>query len=157
MSQKLEVQLVPVGADEPHMLDYDLDGSAACAALFYRDSVDWEKSSLEIKWNSADRYFSVEFKGSGEIDVPLAELLSKRVPLQIARASTCDCGTTLELGDYAVAVEDNDFRFQANYFCPSCKSRLTAEKNGLKRVLETWFTGLKKIEIKTTGVGLERA
>jgi hypothetical protein len=157
MSNQLEVQVIPVGDEDPNSLDYDLETSATCMAGFYRDAVAWEKSSLRIKWNSTDRFFSVVFDGSGTVDMSLSGLLSKRVPLQIAKASTCECGSQLALGDYTVVIEDNDFRFKADYFCPACKTRLNAERKGLRKVLETWFTGLKKIEIKTTGVALERS
>jgi uncharacterized protein YneR len=157
MPNQLEVQVIPVGNEDPASVDYDLENSATCMATFFRNAVAWEKSSLTIKWNSTDRFFSVEFGGSGAIDISLSELLSKRVPLQIAKASTCECGSTLSLGDYTVVVEDNDFRFKADYCCPVCKARLIAERRGLRKILETWFTGLKKIEIKTTGVGLERS
>ena len=157
MSQKLELEVIPVGTDEPSSPDHNLGTSQSCAAALYRSASDWEKSSLEIKWNASERYFSVEFKGTGEITLPLAEVLSKRIPLRVTHASTCECGATLELGDYTVAVEDNDFRFQADYFCRSCKARLSAEKKGFRKLLETWITGLKRIEIQATGVGLERS
>ncbi|MBS0587010.1 MAG: hypothetical protein JSS37_03435 [Proteobacteria bacterium] len=157
MENQLDVQVIPVGDEDSTSINYDLEKSPTCMASFYRNAVAWEKSSLSIKWNSTDRFFSVEFDGSGTIDMSLAELLSKKVPLQIAKTSTCECGSSLALGDFTVVVEDNDFRFKADYFCPACKLRLTAERKGLRKVLETWFTGLKKIEIKTTGVGLERS
>ncbi|MEM5461345.1 hypothetical protein VSR69_42230 [Paraburkholderia phytofirmans] len=155
----MEVVIAPILSgdeilEETQEGEYD---SASCAALFYREAIDWEKSQLEVKWSATEKCFAVEFTGKGNIDLSMAELLSKRVPLRIAKASTCECGTTLELGDYTVLLSDSDFLFHAEYFCPNCKANLIAEKKGLRRVLETWFTGLKKIEIKTTGIGLERS
>lgn len=157
MERSLEIKIVPIGQEASEDVEYELDGSGLrCSADHYRDVIDWHKSALEIRWNSTARFFSVEFKGSGRIPVGLSNLLSKRIPLKIAQTSRCECGSVLELGDYSVAFEDSDFRFKADYFCPTCKARAIAEQKGLKKVLETWFSGLKKIEIKATGVGFER-
>lgn len=157
MAGPLTVEVIPVGADTPTEIDYDLEKSPSCSALFMKSAVNWKKSSLEIKWDSSERAFTVEFTGKGRLPSDFDNLLSKRVPLQIARSSTCECGSVLELGDYSILMDGSDFKFFGNYFCPSCKIRLSAEKKGLKRILETWFTGLKKLEIKATGVGIERA
>jgi hypothetical protein len=153
MNELLRLDLIARGADSPLHPDYDLERSGSCAAALYRTASRWDKSSLAIKWDSVERAFTVDFKASGNIEVPLGEVLSKRIPLEIARASNCECGSVLQLGDYSVIVEDADFRFQADYFCPVCKRRLLAEKKGFKRLIETWATGLKKIEVKATGVG----
>lgn len=155
MEKVLALDIIPVGSDDPRSIDYDLEKSASCSAISYKTAADWDTSSLEIKWNSTDRFFSVEFKGTADdrIKLPLSHALSKKIPLQIARSSTCECGAPLQLGDYTVTVEDSDFRFRADYFCPICKAKLVADKKGFKKIIEPWVMGLRKIEIKATGVG----
>lgn len=160
MSQQVEIELIPVGPDFATE-DHDLvafSRSGMCDAALLRDAINWEKSELEIKWNAAEKVFFVQFSGKQpRIDFKTGELLSKRVPLKIARSSRCECGGALELGDYTVSIKNADFGFKAEYFCPTCKSKLTAERNGLKKFLETWFSSLKRVDIKLTGFGIERA
>jgi hypothetical protein len=180
MDKKLPVEAVPISdepspgewalvrycknkfeQDNPLIAESERQGRA-CTAFMYKGATDWITSSLEIRWKSEERAFTVAFKGNAKaISLPVQEILSKRVPLQIAQSSGCECGASLELGDYEVSVEDtgeeSDFWFRANYFCPRCKTKAVAEKKGLKRLIEDWIFGLKKIEIKATGVGIERS
>jgi hypothetical protein len=150
MAEALGVYITPIGGD-----DEDLS-HGACSAVFFRQEIEWQKHALMIKWNAKERLFYVEFTGKGQIDVGLSDLLSTRVPLRIARSSHCVCGSPLELGDYSISTENDDFAFRGEFFCPSCSTRLAAERKGIKRVLETWFSGLKRIEVGTTGFGIER-
>lgn len=127
-----------------------------CAAMVLSEQKPWDDSSLEIKWDSKEREFIVIFKGAGVPDLTVDQALSTRVPLQIARASRCRCGGTLELGNYRIITTKNDFTFEGTYFCPTCKTDFLAEQSGFRHFITKWIRGLKKIEIKAGGVGLER-
>jgi len=151
----VSVQLVPLMQRAPARR-VGAPRSADCAANLYRSVNQWDKSALDIKWSAKEKAFTVEFKGSGEVRLAMADALSKRIPLEIARASRYECGSTLELGDYSITIENADFRFHANYFCPTCKAKAVADQKGFRRLIERCFRGLTKIEIKATGVGIER-
>jgi hypothetical protein len=154
MEKSLSVEIVPVGEGSLGILKGDHD----CSALLINNAINWKKAALEIRWDAAEKTFFVEFNGkAAEVAPNLNSILSKRVPLQIARTSRCECGSTLSLGDYTVTMKDSDFKFHAEYFCPACKVHLIAEKRGLKKILETWFSSLKRLEIKASGVRIERA
>ena len=155
MSGQLEVELMPIGSDHGESSEYYLN--LRCEATYMRDAVDWQKSALEIKWSATEKVFFVQFNGKRpHIDYSTSELLSKRIPLQIAHSSRCECGTTLKLGDYPVSVKNSDFSFHGEYFCPNCKSQLIAEGSGFKKMLERWFSSLKRIEVRATGFRIER-
>jgi hypothetical protein len=129
---------------------------SSCSAYLLRDFPEWDETSLEIRWEAEEREFTVVFKGEGKINLSVEQLLSKKVPLYIASSSTCECGETLELGDYRINTTNNDFTFEGTFFCPRCKSRVFREGYGLRSIIGQWVRGLKKIEISPKGVGLER-
>ena len=152
MREALGVHITPIGEG-----DEDLrHGACAAALVLFRQPIEWQKHALAIRWNSRERVFCVEFTGEGQVDVSLSDLLSTKVPLRIARSSLCVCGSHLELGDYSITTENSDFAFRGEFFCPSCSVRIAAERKGIKKVLERWFSGLKRLEIGTTGIGIER-
>jgi hypothetical protein len=151
MKEPISVQLVPVGSDE-----LPSHAGNVCAAGLFRRVNSWDDSALEIRWNSTDRVFSVTFRGGGPVELPLEDMLSKDVPLQIARSSRCECGSLLGLGDYRIVTTGDDFLFEGEFFCPACKARRVAETSGFRGIIRKWGVGLKKIEIKVDGVGLER-
>jgi hypothetical protein len=128
----------------------------ACEAGLFSEAAEWKDSELEIKWNAEERAFAVAFHGVGAVQMTPKGMLSKRVPLEIARSSQCECGGPLALGDYRIVATSSDFRFEGEFFCPRCKSRRSAETSGFRGILEKWAFGLKKIEIKADGVGIER-
>jgi len=130
--------------------------SRSCSAYLFKGVQEWDDASLEIKWNSEQKEFTVAFKGEGQVNLPIENLLSQTVPLHIAESSNCECGETLQLGDYRILTSNNDFTFEGNFFCPTCKTKVLKERSGLRYLISTWFRGLKKLEIKTTGLGIER-
>jgi hypothetical protein len=152
MAKPLSVKVIPIGPAYGYP-EVDL----SCGAAELLDRTDWKNSALEIKWDAAEKTFFVQFTGKANQAGPeLKNILSKRVSLEIARSSRCECGSILYFGDYTVSFKNADFVFKAEYFCPSCKTKLIAKRTGIKTVLEAWFTSLKKIKIKTSGFGLER-
>jgi len=68
----------------------------------------------------------------------------------------CSCGSSLSLGAYQITLIDDDFTFKGEFFCPVCNKGYKSEKSGIRGIIEKWVKGLKKIEIKATGVGIER-
>ena len=111
MEKALSVELIPVGWGP---VDANLEESHSCAAVALRNAIDWKKSALEIRWDAAEKTFFVEFNGkAGAVSPELNDILSKRVPLQIAHSSRCECGSTLSLGDYIVTIKESDFKFRA--------------------------------------------
>lgn len=155
MSKQVAVELIPIGAGDKRLRE---PSANSCAANLYQGATDWEKSALDIRWDAKERTFFVEFNGKADkADIGLGDILSKKIPIQIADSSRCECGSILSLGNYRVIMNDSDFNFKAEYFCPTCQVELVAEKKGIMPFLQKWFSSLKKIEIKATGVGLERA
>jgi hypothetical protein len=158
MPEPLSVEIIPIGPDDPNIPAHNLARNHTCSAVEYLEATNWKKSELEIKWDFTEKVFFVQFTGKAQLsDKRLNNLMSKRVPLEIAKSSRCECGSTLNLGDYKILMKESDFVFSAEYFCPTCRTSLTAERNGFKKILEKWFTSLKKIEIKATGFRLERS
>jgi hypothetical protein len=151
MAKEVAIDIKPVG-DEGQ----EVRPSSFCAAVHFDYYAAWVRRSLDIKWNSRERVFFVEFIGQGPPDVPMTNLLTSRVPVHVANSSLCECGSSLRLGDYSITTEDHDFAFSGEFFCPSCSARFAAEKKGLKKYLENWLMGLKRLEISATGIGIER-
>ena len=116
-----------------------------CSANLLREFPEWDETSLEIRWEAEEREFTVVFKGEGKINLSVEQLLSKKVPLYIANSSTCECGETLEVGDYRINTTNNDFAFEGTFFCPKCKSRVFREGYGLRNIIGQWVRGLEKI------------
>ena len=143
MAKELEVQV-----------SRQLEGG--CAADIYHSATSWEDAVLEIKWDATDKAFYVSFNGDGPTSVSTKNILSKKIPLEIARSSRCECGSTLELGDYRIIAKMSDFFFEGEFYCPVCKSERLAKKGGLLKAVAEWINDLKKIEIKANGVGFER-
>jgi hypothetical protein len=161
MSKRIGVKVKPLGRlTSMDKRDFDLekteDRYRGCYAYVFRESVNWDDTSLEIRWNSDMKVFTVIFKGVGRNDLNMEKALSKDIPLKIARSSRCECGGVLELGDYSIRSTRDDFTFEGVYFCPKCKSKFLAERAGIRHLISKWIKGLKKIEIKAGGVGIER-
>lgn len=127
-----------------------------CGASFFKEVQEWDDASLRIKWKSREKEFDVTFKGQGTINLTIENLLSNAVPLHIAQSSSCECGESLQLGDYQVFTSKNDFSFEGTFFCRKCKANTLAVQSGLRHFISTWFKGLKRVDIKATGVAIER-
>jgi hypothetical protein len=174
LEQVLEVRQKP-GADRLLFLFSDSDGEfvhfidekveidesqkalrQSCRALVFKEVNEWDDASLEIRWDSEKKEFTVTFKGEGMVNLPIENLLSKAVPLHIASSSNCECGENLQLGDYRILTTRNDFSFEGIFFCVQCKAKILAERSGLRHFIATWFKGLKKVQVNATGVGIER-
>jgi hypothetical protein len=157
----LDLDLVPLGENYGGKDDLQLEKLAPyspghCFAHLFRNAEEWDDDSLEIKWDSATKEFNVVFTGVGHVDIRLENGLSRRVPLEVAQSSRCECGGTLALGDFRIHSGRKDFTFEGNYFCPTCKADYSAKHSGIRHMISKWANGLKKIEIKPSGVGFER-
>ncbi len=111
---------------------------------------------LKIKWLNEKKAFFVSLKGKQlKKENGLAEL-GHRIPIEVAKDSKCCCGATLQLGDYSVHSEKGDFVFSGEFYCPACNETYQAKKGGLMDTIKMFFRDLRKIEIKATGVSIER-
>jgi hypothetical protein len=125
-------------------------------ANLFKVAANWYESSLKIQWTAESRVHTVEFTGKGSITFKQEQFLTQSMPILIARSSTCECGQALQLGNYQVNTAHDDFKFEGVYFCQACKARLATERKGIRKVIARWVSGVKKVQINTRGVNIER-
>ncbi len=134
-------------------------GSAPICS-FSRYPIPLTKRELRIKWDKENKCFFVWLKGKQTNDpcftyITLDDLACK-IPLEVAENSICDCGATLKLGNNSVISKDDDFTFQGEFYCPECNKKRLTQKPRIRDFIIEWLTKLKKIEIKATGVNIEK-
>ncbi len=144
MNELIDVEIVPTR------------NSLHCPFCAYAAVKEVREHNLEIQWDETERLFKVKLVGKDIASSDLADALWQHIPVEVARNSTCVCGGTLELGSYSMSKQGDDFIFAGEYFCPSCKRKQLAKKSGIRGLLQKWAHGLTKVEIKPTGVTVER-
>lgn len=121
-------------------------------ANLFKVAANWHESSLNIQWSAESRVHTVEFTGKGSINFKQEKFLTQSMPILIARWSTCECGEALQLGSYQVNTTNDDFKFAGVYFCQHCQAR----RKGIRKLIAKWVLGVKKVQINTRGVNIER-
>jgi hypothetical protein len=163
MPKKVDIEIIPIGEKDrldrlPSHESHYYSGSYCSATGQLLNYLEWDENKIRIRWDAEGKKFTVEFVGIDKETKQsfVQDLLSKEIPLEIARTSNCECGGILELGNYSVQLVSDEFIFEAEYYCPACKNDHIAKSKGLKELIRRWIFGLKRIDITASGIGIER-
>lgn len=111
--------------------------------------IDWDADRCEFRVILAFHCWPCHYR--------FGEQLLKRLPAVIAATSSCSCGSTLSLGDYAIRkTEDDEVEFEAVYTCPACALRRRSIVSRVKRALSTLWQDSTKIELGPNGIKYEK-
>ncbi len=114
-----------------HLRQDKITSSRMCSYIDRLYSLPLKHAELKIKWVQEQKAFFVDLKGKHAITDKSIVELGHKIPLEVARDSTCECGSALKLGSYSVISENDDFTFQGEFYCSKCKEEMLAQKSGL--------------------------
>lgn len=119
-----------------------------CSAIVLPQISNWEDNDLNIIFDDAKKMFIVKFQGTSPSVYEISKILEKEIPFKIAGTSFCDCGEKLSLGEHSIKVKNNDFYFEANFYCNNCSKEIKKQKDGLKDFIKNWGFGISEIKLE---------
>lgn len=120
--------------------------------------------AYEVHWNSKAKQFDVVLafplpafpRSLPEFQAVIPTFVAL-LPAFIAENSRCSCGSSLEVGDHNISLNDLEGVFRGSFLCPRCRDSGGGALAEIRKSVTSVWRQIVRVKVGPTGVEFEKS